>query len=1034
MKTVLFDHPRALILVILVILVGGIASLLTMPQAEDPKVRDRIGTILTAYPGASALRLERLITEPLEQRLLEVPEIDTLNSVSSGGMSSIWFEFHDHVNDTDQVFGKIRDIIEEVTPDLPVEAGPPRLRHNHVYAYTLLAALIWEGEDAPNPLILKRTAEELRSQLRRVPGTEYTDIHGIGPEQIAVLLNADRAQAHGLSERQVAAALSQADTKIAAGRLYGDYTEFTLEVAGELDTLDRIRQVPIRQGPGGGSLRIGDVADVSRGLATPESEAVFINGHRAVIVGTRLEDGLRVGAWAKTVRQTLTAFENDLSGGVDLKVIFDQSAYTDQRFGALVSNLACGLALVVVVLFFTMGWRPALIVTAAIPLTVLASFIFLDQFGIPIHQMTVVGLIVALGLLVDAAIVMCDSVGQALDEGQPARTAVAASVERLWRPLLSSTLTTALAFLPITLLNGSAGEFVGPIADSVIIAVLASLILALTVVAALAGLFLKPSRTTNHVRKSPFSPLARGFDRLLAMSLSAPRLSLAASLIVPVLGFYGITTLPIQFFPPADRNQFHVQLQLPPQASLLATQEAAMEADRVLREIDRVQSIEWTIGNSVPAFYYNLKMNRDGAQHFAEAIVTLDRLDDMMGVINRTQRRLSEALPSVQVNAMPLMQGAPSDAPFEVRLTGPDLQTLQRLGEDVRLLLSQVPGVTVTTASLAGGVPKLWLAADEDRVQAAGLTLSQLNGDLGDKLFGVAAGAVIEGETSLPVVVRLDDTARRSMDQIRTLSISNSSSQGIGIPLSALTEFELRPSPAQITHYAGERVNTIYAFVHAGSLPGAAVSAFTEAVAEGELSFPPGYGFEMGGDAEARAKAVTSLMSSVGLIVVAAIATVVLSFNSFRLAAIVFAVAALSIGLGMFSLAMGGFPFGFVVIIALMGLVGVAINASIIILSTLQNDPPSAAGDPDAIRRAVYGTARHITSTTLTTSIGFVPLLLSTGGLWPPFSATIAGGILLSTIVSFFFVPACFLLLRRKTSEKPISLPPRPKGLIRADL
>lgn len=493
------------------------------------------------------------------------------------------------------------------------------------------------------------------------------------------------------------------------------------------------------------------------------------------------------------------------------------------------------------------------------------------------------------------------------------------------------------------------------------------------------------------------------------------------------MGFIGVTTLPTQFFPEADRNQFHVELRLSPQSSLTATRDAAERADVILEADDRIVSAEWFVGNSVPSFYYNLAMDQDGAKDFAEAMVTAKSLDGIKDLQNELQEELSNALPNAQVLVRSLAQGPPTEAPFELRIFGRDLKTLQRLGEEARGILAQIPDVSISFASISGGEPKLWLAADEDDALQAGLTLAQVADGLSAKLQGAQGGSIVEGEEEIDVIVRLDEKSRRDMTEVESLSITNPSllagtNQAVtGVPATPITglgELELRPSAAAITRYDGERVNTVTGFIRSDALASNVVTAFNKLAEEQDFVMPAGYRYEFGGDAEARSDAVGNLLASVGLIVVAAIAVVVLSFNSFRMSMIVFMVAGLSMGLGMLSLTIFGYPFGFQPIIALMGLMGVAINAAIIILSGLKGNAEAMAGDREAVRSVVLETSRHISSTTLTTFMGFLPLILSDGGFWPPFATAIAGGVVLSTVVSFFFVPQMFLLLNRPTPEK----------------
>ena len=570
-------------------------------------------------------------------------------------------------------------------------------------AYTVITALLWNAESEPNGLILKRTAEELQSRLRNFPGAEYVEIHGASPEEIAVTLPNDVAQALGLSERRIAASIASADVKGAAGQFFGDAAQYALEVEGELDTLDRLRRIPLQIGGGGVSVQLGDIADIERSLKDPLSEFAFVDGRPAVIVGARMEPGRRVGDWAASLVEELKAFERTISAGIEQQIIFNQADYANERFRTLIANLLVGIGLVVVILFFTLGPRSALVVTFAIPLTTLTALTFMNFFGIPIHQMSITGLIVALGLLVDSAIVVCDAVTRRLASGLEPREAVARSVERLWLPLLSSTLTTVFAFLPISLLPGGAGEFVGSIADSVIIALISSYLLAMTVIAGVAGRFFGGRGGGRPSQGLSFPVVAGPFKWLLGLSLGSPRLSVLAAMVLPILGFIGVTTLPSQFFPEADRNQFHIELRLSPQSSLAATIAAAERADAILEADDRIVSAHWFVGNSVPSFYYNVTMNQDGAKDFAEAMVTARSLTGLKELQNEMQAALSDALPNAQVLVRYLAQGPPTQAPVELRIFGRDLKTLQRLGEQARGLLAQIPEVTVSFATVAGG-------------------------------------------------------------------------------------------------------------------------------------------------------------------------------------------------------------------------------------------------------------------------------------------------------------------------------------------
>ncbi len=1025
MKTLFFDYRRLLVLTVFIIVAGGLAAFFTMAQEEDPKITNRFATIITPFPGASADRVENLVTEKIEDELRELSEIKKIRSFSRTGISVVTVELDDDVYETDGPFSRIRDALSDAESNFPGGVPSPVFDDDRGYAYTMMAALVWDADSAPNVLILKRIAEDLQDTLRDVPGTELVTIHGAPAEEVVVSVDSAIAESLTLDKQSIARAIAAADSKVSAGQFRGGINEYVLEVRGELNTLARLREVPVRRNADGGIVRVGDIARVDRRLASPPDDLVLVGGKPAVIVAARMESDLRVSSWAAAARGALKTFEQDLSGGVALEVVFDQNEYASARFGTLVKNLMIGAALVVVVLFITLGWRSALIVTAAIPLTALTSLIVLNVMGIPIHQMSVIGLMVALGLLVDAAIVMTDAIRRRLVDGLSPRDAVGVSVSRLWLPLLSSTVTTVLAFAPITLMPGGAGEFVGPIAAAVITALTASFLLAITVVAALNGVFLPGGLKTAAEGRNSFwaagltlPRLAGAFDAVLGWSLKAPIVSMMAAMVLPLLGIVGATTLPTQFFPEADRKQFHVEMRLPPQSSIERTLQDVRKATDLIQGREDVESVSWFLGNSAPSFYYNMQMNQDGVSNYAEAMVTATRLRGLKEQINAVQRQLSAAFPDSQIVVRQLLQGPPTHAPIELRIYGKDLRVLQGIGEKARALLAQVPEVTHTFAGIPGGEPKLWLNADEDQARQAGLSLVDIARDLDSQLEGTIGGTIVEGTEELPIRVRLDDEQRARFDELASLNILSREAPGGSVdfqatPIRALGDIVLEPEASTLERYQGRRVNIVSGYVQAGQLPSTAIAKFESLWEAAGYTLPPGYRYEFGGDAEARSDAIGNLLSSVTLIVLLMIATVVLTFNSFRLSGVVFFVAFLSMGLGLLCLTLGGFPFGFQPIIALLGLVGVAINAAIIILTGLKRDPRAVAGDVEAIKQGVLETSRHITSTTITTFGGFFPLILSDGGMWPPFATTIAGGVLLSTVVSFFFVPQAFLILTR---------------------
>lgn len=585
--------------------------------------------------------------------------------------------------------------------------------------------------------------------------------------------------------------------------------------------------------------------------------------------------------------------------------------------------MALGVALVVLVLLVSLGWRSALIVGLVLPVVSLATLMTMNVMGIAINQMSVTGLIMALGLVVDAAIVMTDDVGKRLASGQARLHAVRAAVRRFFAPLLASTVTTALSFTPMILLPRPAGDFVGSIAMAVVIMLIWSFLIAVLITPAVAGWTLSGKGGGMNA-----AWIARAFAATIRWSLANPLKPIALALVLPVTGFLSTPTLTAQFFPGVDRDQFHIELELPPGTALSATQALVQEIDADIRATESIQQVQWVIGRSAPAFYYNIVSDRDGAPEFAHALIT-------------------SASPE-----------------------------------------------------------------------------------------GVTGGSLLDGTEQLPVRVRLRNNLNGDLAKLSDMSIlppdaAATAAQGgfPAVPLSALGSLQITPSEGAVTRRNGERVNLIQAYLIHGILPEEALRETRAALAAEGFALPPGYRLEFGGDSDARSSTLNNFIASLGLIITLSLAAVVLTLNSYHMAAVTFVVAGLSAGLSILALAIFQFPFGINAVIGVISSIGVSINAAIILLSGLGDNRAAAGGDIEAMTDVVTGSARHITSTTITTFGGFLPLILAGGGFWPPFAMSVAGGVLLSTVVLFYFTPAAFALLRRRvrvqdqnTSAVPLPL------------
>lgn len=1017
MESLTFRQPRIVALALLVIIAAGLSSLLAIGRQEDPTITNLFGTVTTIVPGADPARVEALVTTPIEDMLREVAEVDVISSASSTGVSIVSVELGVTVPDDriEEVWAEIRDDLTALSPTLPADAQEPEFDTDGTGAFAAIAAFSAEP-DVPST-ILGRYARDLAQELRNIPGTELVEIFGAPTDEVLVTLDPVASAALGLTAADISNAIAQADAKGPAGRVRPGGSDLLISVAGEVEALDRLNEIVIRRSDSGAVTYLSQVADITRGPQTPQSELAIYNGKPAVLLGAKLESGLQVDVWSGFVRDVIADYQRTVPTGVSLDLTFDQSGYTADRLSEVGMNMAIGVSLVVGVLLLTLGLRSALIVALILPVVTLATLFTMNFIGLAIHQMSVTGLIVALGLLVDAGIVMTDEVGQRLARGVRRIEAVGQSVKRLFAPLLASTITTALSFTPLILLPGPAGDFVGSIAIAVVIMLGWSFVVAITLTPAIAGHFLPADGGRGGLKSGA---LGRAFAASLRWAVANPVRSIALSLVLPVTGFLSLPTLTAQFFPGVDRDQFYIEVNMAPGTGIAATEAVVERLNAELAADARISQMMWVVGRSAPAFYYNIVGDRENAPGHAQALLTTTSPEATEEVLRDLQANLARTAPEAEILVRGLVQGPPVSAPVELRFVGSDVETLRILGDEARRIVAEVDSVVVARSTIGGGAPKAVVTVDEAQARLLGLNLGQIAGQLQAGLEGITGGSMVEGAEELPIRVRLGDDTRSSLQAIRDLPILRPDATALAaegrwpaLPLSAISSVELTPAASTITRRNGERVNTVQGFILRDVLPEEALIEVQAALDEAGFALPQGYRMELGGDSDARADTLSDLLASLGLIVTLSIAAIALTFNSFRLTIVTMIVAGLSAGLSLLALAIFQYPFGINAIIGVIGSIGVSINAAIIILSGLQADEAAASGDREAMVDVVMSSSRHIVSTTITTFGGFLPLILAGGGFWPPFAMSVAGGVLLSTVVSFYFTPPVFALVHR---------------------
>ncbi|MBU3004843.1 efflux RND transporter permease subunit [Paraglaciecola arctica] len=1018
-----FRNGHLLVLSILVLVVAGVSAINNIPRLEDPRIDNRNVLVITPYPGASSERVEALVTDVIEDELRQLHEIKEIKSTSRSGTSIVSLELQAWVdnNTNEQIFSKIRDGISNAKLKFPQGAGDPLLDERRgATAFTLLIGLQPAKGYRTSMSIVSRMADQLSDQLRNVPGTELVRVYGEIDEEIRVTIDPQQLTSTGISISQASDLVASADPKVPAGTMYSKQQNMRMQVAHELDSVSVIRDLPLQANEQGGYLRLGDIAKVEKGARSPVADLGLVDGSQVVFVASRMQTTLRVDTWTDNAKEVVKNFNEQFGGTVTANIVFEQNTYTQTRLSDLTKNLLLGSLVVMAVVLVFMGMRASLIVGLALPLCAAFAIFSLSFFDEQIHQMSIFGIIIAIGLLIDNAIVITDEIRSKLVDSDISRVeALTQSISHLFVPLLASTLTTILGFMPIFLLPGNIGDFIGSIAISVVMALIGSLFISLTIIAALAARFLSRKSKASSAWysigiKAP--AISLGYRTALETSLKRPAFGILACIAISISGFLLAGQLGNVFFPSADRDQFEIYLWMPEGTAIEETQNTVVKVDKLIRSKPQVAQLSWLVGGSYPSVYYNQVMNKDNSSHYANAVVTVNSVSAAKALIGGLQAELDQVFPATKIVVRAFGQGPPVSAPVGLNIFGPDINILNDLGEQVRLAMSQTPGISHSIASVTFGEPEWVLEATQEASQIAGMSLVEISQQLQYALEGKVGGSILEGTEEIPIRIRVGSDIGGELAQIQSLPLLSEklARQGIWMPVSALGDFVLKPTVAGITRQNGERVNNVEAFL----LPGATAIDVSEQVLKtlDDMNFtmPKGYRFKLAGDADKQQEALGQLATYAPVLLVLMITTLILSFRSLRLALVIGSVAILSVGLGMFSLWLSGIPIGFNPLLGCAGLIGVAINGSIVVIAAINANPHAKAGNIKHIVEETMGCSRHILSTTFTTVGGFIPMLLfSEGTFWPPLAVVLAGGVGFSVILSLVFTPLVVSKLNR---------------------
>jgi CzcA family heavy metal efflux pump len=995
---------RAVLLVTLLLAGAGALVLPSLPSDIYPPLQFPRLLVIAHSGSLPARSMMTSVTRPLEQAAMEVPGIRRVRSLTFRGATEISAQFVAPDTDMGPALQQLQNLVAEVRQDLPAgtELTVDRLT---VSAFPMLSLNLTGGLSIPD--LNDQAFYVVRPALARVPGVGRVEVAATDTREIEVVADPDRLLAAGLTVEDVTAALRAANRLAPVGRYAQGGVEHLVLASGLWGSAAEIAKTPVAV-RNGTTVRVADVADVFPG-ATDRTALITGNGRDAAVISVSQQPGASILAVQSGIEQTLHDLAHTLPSGLRLSKVYDRADFVSTAIANVRDAILIGGVLaVLVLLLFLRDWRVTLIASITLPLTVLATFLFMKLLGESINLMSMGGLAVAIGLVIDDAVVMVENIHRRLRSGRGEK-AIAEATEELIAPVVGSTLTTVVVLAPLGFLSGVVGQFFRALSLTLSVSVLVSLVLSLTLIPLLSHW---AYRGSEHAREERPSRLEGAYARTLNASVHRPWLAVVAAFVLAVVGYLLYLGMPSGFLPPMDEGGFVIDYLTPPGTALA-------ETDRLVRKIEAVVAKT----PEVAAF-----SRRTGAELGLFA-TQLNKGDILVRLKPRSQRgrsadeviadlrpKLAEAAPGVDLEFVQLLQDMIGDLegaaePLEVKIFGDDSATLAHLAEQVESEMEGVKGVVDLVGPQQGSPETTW-RIDPEAAGRAGLTVEQVETQLAAAWLGETATDLQLGERTLPVRVRYPDAVRFDPTYLSRLNLKTG--DGRLVPLSSVAVPVESPGDGELT-----RENLRQVALVTGRLEGRDLgSASAEIQAKlRRLKLPVGYSTEMGGQVESQRQAFRELLLVFGAAAALVLLVLVIEFRAVIPAVILLLAAPLSFGGSFLLLRLAGSELDVSSVMGLILLVGLVVKNGIVMLDYAHR--LHAAGEPfvDAVAHAARVRLRPILMTTLCTLFGLLPLALGLGAgaeLQKPLALAVIGGLGLSTLVTLFAVPSAYVALRRE--------------------
>lgn len=999
----------------LMVIVVSITTMLSMPRAEDPEINPPQFPIIVVYPGTSPADMEELVVKPIEKEVSELEDLKEINTTIKDGVAEIQVEYK-YSSDVDAKYQELVREVNSIRNKLPQDLYSLEIKRvTPTDVNVIQLALVSENASHEK---MKYYADQLKEQLEKIKSLKKVNIHGVPDQQVRIDLNMSKLAQLKIPLSYIIGSIQSEDANIPAGSVRAGTKSFNVKTSGKYKSLQEIQNTVV-YAAGGKIVLLKDVASVAFQYEE-QKHIVRLNGHRAVLVTAAQKSGENIARTQQAYLPVIDAFSKTLPKNIVLVRSLDQADNVARRLGGLGIDFLIAIGLVLVTLL-PLGWRAALIVMVAIPLSLGLGIVSLNFMGFSLNQLSIVGLVVALGLLVDDSIVVVENIERWLREGHSKKFAAVEATKQITLAVVGTTATLAIAFLPLALMPEASGEFIRSLPLAVISSVIASLLVSLTIIPFLSSRILK---THNHPEGNVFlrglkKLISGSYSRLLNYSLKRPVLTLviAFALFGASLGVFGI--IGFKLFPTSEKPQFLVNINMPLQSNLEASNSMAIQIEEELLKAPQVEFVTTNVGKGNPRIYYNeipVNEKSDYAQLYVQLKTTVSPVEKKK-LIEQFRERFIK-LPGARIEVKDFEQGPPVEAPVAIRISGDNLDTLRLLAGKVQQVLKSIPGTIYLNNDVDLLKSDLRVQIHTEKARAFGIQTADIDRTIRMAVSGIElAKYTNEKSEDYNIILNTPRDRFATLDIFNSIYINNM--MGTPVPLNQLATLVFETSPGIIKHLDKKRYVVVTSFTDKGILSQDINKAFEEKMQK--VVIPAGYKYQIAGEAESEQEAFGgSFMTVVIATMFLFIMVLILEFKTFKSTLIVLSVIPLGIIGGVVMLWITGNPMSFVAIIGFIGLAGVEVKNSILLVDFTNQLRESGKPLDEAIKEAGDLRFLPIVLTSLTAIGGLIPIALNSNPLVSPLALVLIGGLISSTLLSRIVTPVVYKLIPPKVVLKEV--------------